>query len=360
MNNILFTASFLLTLAIAPFTAFASEDATGVQADSPADTAEKPPKKPLRVIACNHSDREISVTFSDTITTEDLQKSISVEPPIEFSVRQNWERTFTVSADFEPGETYAVCIAPTLCGVNSLPLGKRESVVFTAKDYPKELNFLSNGRFFPLGAKDFSLPISLRNLEKLKIKVRQAYEDSAADFFFCSYNSDYSKLIFSQEVLPKARRNQRKQYAVELEKIGIPRKCGIYSIELAPPVRPYGYYDYFWNRERLVVVTDLAIQATRNGEELVVAVKNISGNAAVPAAKISIFSRKKHLVLSADCDENGFAKIKLPPLEDKEDAHSMILAEAGDDKTFLLLRDLDTRRQQRGFEKRGAKAYVFP
>ena len=360
MNNILFTASFLLTLAIAPFTAFAYEDAPEAQAYPPEDTAEKPPKKPLRIIECNSSERKISVTFSDTITTEDLKKSISVEPPIEFSVTQNWERSFTVSADFEPGETYAVCIAPTLCGVNSLPLGKRESVVFTAKDYPKELNFLSNGKFFPLGAKDFSLPINLRNHEKLKIKVRQAYEDSAADFFFSSHNSDYSKPIFSQEVLPKARRNQREHYAIELEKIGIPRKCGIYSIELEAPARPYYYFEYSWNRERLVVITDLAIQAARNGEELAVAVKNISENAAVPGAKISVFSSKRRLILSADCDENGFAKIQLPTLEDKEDSPSMILAEAGDDKTFIMLYDLNARRQGRGFEKQGAKAHVFP
>ena len=360
MNNILFTASFLLTLAIAPFTAFAYEDAPEAQAYPPEDTAEKPPKKPLRIIECNSSERKISVTFSDTITTEDLKKSISVEPPIEFSVTQNWERSFTVSADFEPGETYAVCIAPTLCGVNSLPLGKRESVVFTAKDYPEELNFLSNGKFFPLGAKDFSLPINLRNHEKLKIKVRQAYEDSAADFFFSSHNSDYSKPIFSQEVLPKARRNQREHYAIELEKIGIPRKCGIYSIELEAPARPYYYFDYSWNRERLVVITDLAIQAARNGEELAVAVKNISENAAVPGAKISVFSSKRRLILSADCDENGFAKIQLPTLEDKEDSPSMILAEAGDDKTFIRLYDLNARRQGRGFEKQGAKAHVFP
>ncbi len=358
MNNILFTASFLLTLAIAPFTAFASEDASGTQADSPADTAEKPPKKPLFVTTSRYSEQKVSVEFSDAVTKDAFEKSISVEPSIEFSVKQNWETSFTISADFKPGETYAVSIAPTLSGIKSLPLGKRESIAFTVKDAPEELNFLSDGDFFPLCAKDFSLPISLRNLEKIRITVRQAYGDSVADFFLNPQNSDYSKTIFSQEVLPKARRNQREQYAVELEKIGIPRKCGIYSIGLEKPGQYY-YYSY-WNRNRLVVVTDLAIQATRNGEELAVAVKNISGNAAVPAAKISIFSRKKHLVLSADCDENGFAKIKLPPLEDKEDAHSMILAEAGDDKTFLLLHDLNSRRQQRGFEKQGARAYVFP
>lgn len=355
MNSTFFTASAFLTLAIAPFTAFA--ETTGASAVPPAEVAKKEaPKEPLLLERYQRSGDSIYFYFSDTVTKEAFDKSVSVEPAIKFETRQCYSSAFELRADFDPGETYAVRIAPSLAGTKTGELGNEAVVAFIASDKSTEIDFLSRGTFFPLNAPDFSLPIQARNTEKITITTRRAYADSVVPFFFQSKNYDYSQEVFSAEIRPQARPNKNERYAVDLGKIGIPRKPGVYSVKIETEVknRYYGESDF-----RKIIVTDLAIQATRNGDELAVAVKNISSNAAVPAAEISIYSRKDRLVTRARCDANGFVKITLPTLSDKEDDAYTILAESGDDKSILELNDLSTPRQEYSFEKRGAKAHVF-
>ncbi len=357
MHITLFTTS-LLILAIAPFTAFSAAEETSVGAVPAA--AREVPQKPLALRGSNRSGNTIYFNFSAAVTKEAFDKSVSVEPAIRLETTQYSSDGFFVRADFEPGKTYAIRIAPSLAGVNTCEMGTEEVFAFTAPDLNPKIDFLTSGEFFPLSAPDFSLPIMVLNTAEVRVSVRQAYADSAALFFADNRNTDYSREIFSGTAKPAIRPNRNERFSLDLEKIGIPRKPGLYLIEIEHE-KEYRHYRPYYERDiRTVVVTDLAIQAARNEDELAVAVKNISENAAVPAAKISVFSRKKRLIATAQCDAGGFAKIELPQLDDAEDSPGFILAENGEDKTVLSLSSL--RRQQRkyGFEKRGARAYVFP
>lgn len=356
MNYTFFTSATFLMLALAPFTLFA--DNASATSAVPAQAAQEAPKEKLVLQRADCRVDRVFFHFSHTITKEAFDKSISITPEIRFETRREYGSCFSVRADFKPGETYAVRIAGSLAGIKTLPLGQDETVAFIVPDRSPELDFLSDGKFFPLAAPDFSLPIQARNTGKIKVTTRQAYADCVASFFAHLYDNDFSKEIFRGEANPEARRNQYNRYAVELEKIGIPRKPGIYSVEIdGEKARTYWYHS---RRTRTVIVTDLAIQATQNGEELAVAVKNISGNTGVPEAEIELYSYKKRLIATARCDDDGFAKLTIPELDDAEDSPGFILAKKGDDRSLLKLNDLSASRQSRGFEKPGAKAYVFP
>lgn len=341
-------------LALAPFTLFA-DNTTSANAVPPAQ--EEAPKAKLVLTGSSRSGRTVRFYFSSAVTKDAFDKSVSVTPAIKFETTQEYASCFSVSADFVPGETYAVRIDGSLAGTETSALGEAASVAFIADDLSTELDCLTDGELFPLGAPDFSLPVQARNTGKLRITTRQAYDDSLIRFFRRSWDSDYSKKVFSAELDPQMRRNEYGRYSIDLEKIGIPRKPGVYriTIEAETPNSWYKRRDI-----RTVIITDLAIQAARNGEELAVAVKSISGNAFVPGAKISIYSSKERLVASAQCDADGFAKILLPQLDDSEDHPAFVLAENGEDRSLLSLSDLNVARQDRDFGKPGAQAHVFP
>lgn len=362
MNNLLSFSSALLTLALAPFFAFA--ESTVAPNSAPAQSREQvPPKKPLLFERSNYNnhDRSVSVWFSDSVSKAAFEKCVSVTPAIKFEVIQNYSSSFSIYANFEPGETYTVRIAPSLAGISSDTLGNEEVIAFTAPDCDAKVDFLSEGKLFPLPAPDFSLPIQTVNSGEITLTVRQAYADSAIGFFRNPLDRDFSKEIFSGKINPDARQNKREHYSVDLEKIGIPRKPGIYSINLdAKDVNERYYYYWISKHTRTVIVTGLALQATANDNELAVAVKSISGNAAVPNAEIKIYSAKNRLIQTEKCDENGFAKITLPPLDDSEDFPYAIVAEKGDDKTFLPFSRLAAQRGKNGFAKNEIQAFVFP
>lgn len=351
MNHILFTGSTFLILTT---TAFSTDSVSAVP---PAQASEQEaPKQALLLENSSRSGNTVYFRFSDAVTKEDFDKSLSVEPALKVETTQQYSSGFSVHADFEPGETYAIRIAPSLAGTKTKSLGQEAVFTFIAPNRSTEINFLTNGSLFPLSAPDFSLPVQACNSEKIVVTVRQAYADSVIPFLFTSGTRNYSQEIFSGEARPKMRPNQRERYAIDLEKIGIPRKPGVYEIEAEAK---HGNMYYTPWSSRIVVVTDLAIQAVRNGDELAVAVKTISENTAVPA-KISVYSSKNRLIAKAQCDAEGFAEIAIPPLSDSEDSACSILAEYGEDKSVLRLDDLSTQRQKYGFEKHGAKAHVFP
>lgn len=362
MNKLLFTSSAILTFALVPFLASTGNtnapDTLPVQGP-PQKPQQEPPKSPLVLINSTQSNNSVSLIFSDFVSKDAFDKSVSVSPAVKFETVQNSNYSFSLNADFKPGETYAVRIAASLAGNSTAELGQEAVVAFTAKDSDPEIDFLSDGKFFPLCAPDFSLPIQIRNAGKVRITVRQAYDDSTVQFFRYPGDRDFSKEIFFGEVEPDAQRNKEERYSVALEKIGIPRKPGIYRVKINSENTQYRWY-YNRDRTRTLIVTDLAIQATGNGNELAVAVKNISGNAAVPAAKISIYSRKNRLIFSGECDENGFAKIALPPIEDNEDEAYTLLAEKDGDKTLLPISYLAECRKENEFTENEARAHVFP
>lgn len=314
----------------------------------------------------DRANKEYDIVFSRPIYSEELAEHLTFTPAVEFRRVHTYSPTyFSVRADFEPGKTYTARVGKGLraAGTDGMTLEEDFVDVFIAPDLLPQLEFLTRGTFFPLNAPDFELPLHLVNPQgKISVETREAYADCAAGFIASPQNSDFSKKVFEESFAPEARRNRSEAFSLELEKIGIARRPGMYLVRISDDGAPrYGYYGGA-SDTRFVVVTDLVLQAVRNGSELVLVLKNLSGNAPVPDAKISVFSRKNRLVSEVRTDASGFAKIALPELDDYEDYAVLLLAESGGDRTFLSLRGLASVRQNggAGFAKFGTRAYVFP
>lgn len=328
-----------------------------------ATTADEPAREALRVFSIDYYswDRSLSIRFSDAVDSAEIAKYITCSPEVtlqfptssESGARRYQSSRFYIHGNFEAGKVYTVRINGALAGNKTTALGDNVVHTFSVPDRSSSLDFLSKGKFFPLKAKDFSLPLSLVNCEEIELYVREAYADRNVEFAFEPWDSDFSRQVFSRELKPPQTRNKDATFSVELEKIGILRRPGMYS------VRVHDGDSYYRQDRRLIVVTDLALQAARNGDELAVVLKSLSENTVVPHAKVSVYSQKKRLLASAKTDADGFVKLALQPLADEEDAPALIFAESGDDRTFLSLRELAAQRQSRKFAYAGGSAYVF-
>lgn len=319
-----------------------------------------PEAKPLRVEYENYDayNREFDIRFSVPVDENEVAARLKISPETEFRVVRRYGEFFSVRAEWKPGTSYTLRIDGSLRAENGKTLGGTHVGVFSVPDRPPQLNFSSNGTFFPLNAPRMELPVHVVNPSgKILVETREAYADSAARFLRSPGNTDFSKQIFEKSFAPETRKNRNEVFALELEKIGVARRPGIYGVSVSDEGGGS------WRRDsRIVVVTDLVLQAARNGNELAVALKNLSGDAPVPAAKISVWSRKNRFVSEARTDASGFVKIELPRLDDAEDFPAFVLAESGGDRTYLDLDSLSMRRQENGapFARFGTRAYVFP
>lgn len=340
----------LTTVLPFPATLFSAPDT----AAKPAVEQEELKRLDVKNIQFSSWSRGLDIQFSDPVDAAELAKHIACDPEAKLTVATTgWGWCHRICGNFEPGKTYTISIDDTLAGTRTKALGRCVVHAFKAPDLGTSLEFLSDGKFFPLNASEFSLPITLVNAESVRIETREAYADCSAGFAFSPWNSDYSREIFSQLVKPPQTRNKNASFSVDLEKIGVPRRPGIYTVFACAE-------NSYWTRtKRVLIVTDLAIQAVRNDNEIAVVLKNISENAVVPNAKISLYSRKKRLLAASKTDAFGFSRIELAPLADKEDEAALILAESGDDKTFFVFRNFSAQRQEYDFATGSREAYVF-
>lgn len=313
--------------------------------------------------------REIDFSFAGVVSAEAFEKAISVKPVIPFRVHQYSPSLVSVRADFKPGEVYAVSVPASFAGANTLPIGEAYVATVVTPDLSPVVQFSSAGTFLPLGATHLELPVNLLNIsDALSITTREAYEDLLPNFIDSPHSNEYSRCIFEKDVKLNLPRNKTDVFALELEKIGIGRRPGLFSVK----INETGSWKRDWC---VVVVTDLAVQASRNENELAVVLKNLSGNAAVPNAELVVYSSKNRKIATGKTDANGFASIYLPTLSDKEDSPNLLIAKSGNDTTFLNLNtlrvsrsgdakllDTDTRAHvfaERGICRPGEKIRIF-
>lgn len=328
----------------------------------PAPQAQAPvaKKEPL-VISCSGFDshrREFDFRFSEDVSEKELEKHVTVEPALPFRIIRYGNRNMSVRADFSPGFVYAVRISGAMAGTQGLPAGEEYVATAIAPDLPSVLNFASAGTFLPLGTTHWELPVNLVNApDALEITTREAYPDRLVAFVLNRREYDASRQIFQKTVKTDFPRNKKDVFALELEKIGIARRPGIFSVEIRNGERYHG-----WQRDRnLVVVTDLAVQAVRNADELAVILKTLSGNAFVPNADVEVFSSKGRKITSAKTDAQGFVKVRLPELQDGEDSPALLVAKSGNDTTFLSMEagELSVVGSGKNRLFNAANAYVF-
>lgn len=326
----------------------------------PAPPPEQPAPEPLRILSTRYDaeNSRFEIRFSAPPRPEKAADFLDVTPPLALNVSTGGDRWY-ISAGFEPGKFYQFTVKQGLPAADGTPpLARAERPGFIAADLPPRLNFLSGGSFFPVYGSVWELPVETVNTGKVKVELSQVYPNRLLDFLQSPW-SDSSRSFRTVTLDAPAARNRSNCIALPFDALGLKRVPGVYQLRISSPDAPRG-------DSRLVVLTDLALQAVAGEREVGFAVRSLAGNRPVSGAAVQLYSRKLQLLGEAETDAQGFGKIEFEPLADSDDQPALLVAIQGEDVTYLPFSDLnrsDLRKADRGLpvsRQAGYGAFLFP
>ncbi|MGN0867311.1 MAG: alpha-2-macroglobulin family protein [Oligosphaeraceae bacterium] len=226
-----------------------------------------------------------------------------------------------VTGQFQPSTLYTI----------QLKDGEEEAVaVVETPRRPSRARFRTSGSQFPLSSPFWNLPLTTENLQgELLVKVYSPYPNQLLAFLDNPRDTSLSRRVATCRFPVESPENIPQNLSLELEQAGIPRQAGIYYVTIQDSQGP----DYRKNG-RMVLVSDLGVTATAYGEEMAVGVRSLVDGRSVPQAQVQLWSAKKQLLAEGTTDDQGIARITLPPMADETDAPRHVLVRSAGDLAY--------------------------
>ncbi len=252
-----------------------------------------------------------------------LPENLVIQPALENPPRvmdfgDGW---LYVTGQFQPSTLYTL----------QLKHGGEEAVtVVETPRRPVRTKFRTNGSQFPLSSPFWNLPLSHENLKgDLLVKVHAPYPNQLLAFLENPRDVSLSRCVSTCRIPVESRENVPQSLSLELEKAGISRMPGVYYVTIQDSQGPE-----YRKSGQLVLVSDLGLTVTAYGSEMAVGVRSLVDGRPVPQAQVQLWSAKKQCLEEGITDDQGIARISLPPMADKTDAPRCVLVRANGDLAY--------------------------
>lgn len=364
-KNLLLAAALALTLTNPVF----AEEANAASSRPP-ETRNSPNGRRIGFSAKAGSDYiQINFSNSSPVNVQDFQKDpgVIVTPEVKggFKVSAG-HRVMTISGDFTPDTIYSVRIPKgKLVFDDGL---KTQSDVFFQVRIPEgspSLSIATSGRYFPIHAKNYSIPVTACNIREMDVSLWRLY-DVNLDFQTSSYPGsirEYGEPLTKKKIaVPPG--PGKKTFSLDLEELAGKREPGVYGLV----IRDSALTDrdwYTWDREDScsLIVTDLAGVTVFDPAErtMDVFVHSIATGRPVDGAQVRVFSRKNQTVAEGVTKE-GLARLRFSgSYAPEHDPVDRCVVRYGNDATILP--PLDGASSLNGntgrTEKKGCCAFVY-
>ncbi len=305
--------------------------------------------------------KNFNLEFNQRINSDNLQELLSISPPLSLKVSRYYGSCWRVVGDFQPETEYTLTIAPGLRSESGQATLKVPALLsFTTPPLAPTVQFLTKSLYFPLQSQNFTLPIQIGNTKALRVKLAKFYENNLNPFTLDSYAAQRRLQPQSQaEIKVSLPRNELINYSLDLSCVMKERTPGVYWLTLHTD--DYSGYD-----SNMLILTDLAIQASLDGQNQSAAVfiRSLATGQAVPGAKITLLSYKNQLVAEGTSGPQGEAILSYEPTykADKGDFVQSIIAKKDDDISFYQLtagHSLSSFANHGETHSLGPKAFVY-
>ena len=293
----------------------------------------------------NNHERSIEVTFTGSSYIRNVGK-YTITPHVPgVTVSKSWN-SITFYGKFQGGTLYRISGLKGTSNRDGMTLSENITCQVKFPFRAPDVDFVLENGFFPLKGKNFSLPYSAVNAERLFVEVKKHHNNNlhlaqGSSSIASNYHSgdEYlvpvSKKSFTLPLLP---RDKVFFHNLELKDL-IPEKTpGVYLVKL------YGNGPERQGGDRIYIsITDLALQVIRDDRsgKTAIWVRSISGAELPPGGvTLQVLSRKNQIVAKGITDKEGKLLLTDDPFWKKEyDAVTGVMASAGKDVAYFQLSD---------------------
>ena len=284
------------------------------------------------------SDRSISLEFSNPVRIKDLKRSLKITPalPIHWSSWLDDETTsdyVSLEADFRPGRSYSLSIAPGVRDRWGQRLGRAYTRQVAIGDVWPQVEIGVRGDV--LEAQQ-ARPISIGSVNVRSYKLSAGALSPERLLKLLSENKDDQKQRLLRTWFPPRRvasgagKNRLHRHQVNPKTL-LAGGLGTLALGLSYPDPQRSRR--ISNEVRLVQVTDLALSGSLSRHGSLLWVNRLSSGKSVPGAKVSVHELGKaprQLV----SDQAGLVRLDLPPKRRTSDPLRLVVARHGKDWVY--------------------------
>ncbi len=311
----------------------------------------------------------LKVSFSTPVRPDAAPGYVEVSPKVPFTVTASGS-DLLLSGEFKPGQDYTLSVKEGLIAADGAVLPRPFKDRLHTPDLESRVAFEKPGVFLTRGGYQ-SIALTSVNTPKAELYVDRIY---ANNLFMLLQDYNESTLLSQREykgdirqylgdrIIKKklnlaAPRNQIRQVRLDLGKIIPQDEHGFYRVMVAKK----GDWEA---AQRWVLLTDIGLVAKKGRDDLLVWANSFKNLKALENVHIRVLSTQNQLVAEGQTDSQGLWSAKGLFKKFEKDQPYLILAETGDDFSFLLYDGfrIDTTGQDVGgkpMPKSGYNAYLY-
>ncbi|NLY88712.1 MAG: hypothetical protein GX085_03725 [Firmicutes bacterium] len=314
-------------------------------------------KKTLAVVGVAPENDESSfwivLNFTEPPELDSIANFIQIRPEVSFRVEGKGNTVLVKSNNFQPDTNYSITVLAGLPALDGHPLARDFSQAVTFKDLEPSLSFNSPGRYLSSRG-HLNLGLETVNVDRVNLEIRKIYGNNLVTFFnnadyhraYYSYGiSHVGKVIKSEVIEIPSAKNQVVTTPISLGEYLTGTHRGFFQVVAYD-------HDYRWRRDlKNVIITDLGMIAKMSGDDLLVWVNSLTDLKPKPRVHVTLFSKNNQTMATATTDNQGVAVFRNLRSVREEFDPFIILAEEGDDFSFIKLDD--SRVSLADFDTRG-------
>lgn len=318
--------------------------------------AKLPPPDQLAVVGveADHDGVEghINVTTSQQCVSEGIEKLISLQPKVPFTVSVN-ANGFSIDSDkFDPVQTYTLTIDAALSGVFQSKLGDNYTIQTAFGKLDPAIQFTETNAQYLTNKGNKNVALRIVSVPKVKIKIYKIFANNIMSFLrsgmeydgfwdeaieeYYSYQhyrtDDYGQQVFEQEYATSKMKHVGQTSLLHLDFTDkLPQFDGIYVVE----VRDIDHQ--FITDSKIISFSDIGLIVKHEPDGVYVFANSIIDATPMSEVKVTFVSRSNQGFHTATTDRNGVAVFSNIKAQYPDFTVAMVTAEKGNDFNYLHL-----------------------
>lgn len=283
----------------------------------------------------------INIRCSEPVDPDTVDNFITIKPKAKFKIYVTGETISLSGEKIQPGETYKVTIAKGLPSLNGNPLVNPYEDEVTFPDLEPSINFNAPGRYLS-NRGNMNLGLESVNIPKIDVEIAKIFPNNLASFLSSLNDEGY---CYSEDLERFGRRVKTQSLTIANETNAVtttPINLGQYLNDKRKGVFQVTAYDpenRWRSAAKVAIVTDLGILAKLGQDDLVVWINSLDDLAPKTGVKVSLISYNNQEIASGVTDNQGMLVLSNLRQQLQDFRSYMIIAEQGDDLSFLRLED---------------------